>query len=80
MVYRKISTLISFFVLFLVSVSFAGEHFAPITSYRTGPYGVNGAPAANGLVDYLKMVNARDGGVGGVKPVSYTHLTLPTKA
>ena len=67
MVYRKISTLISFFVLFLVSVSFAGEHFVPITSYRTGPYGVNGAPAANGFVDYLKMVNARDGGVGGVK-------------
>ena len=60
MVYRKISTLISFFVLFLVSVSFAGEHFVPITSYRTGPYGVNGAPAANGFVDYLKMVNARE--------------------
>ena len=39
---RKISTVVSFFVLFLVSASFAGEHFVPITSYRTGPYGVNG--------------------------------------
>ena len=55
---RKISTVVSFFVLFLVSASFAGEHFVPITSYRTGPYGVNGAPAANGFVDYLKMINA----------------------
>ena len=67
LVYKRISTLISFFVIFLVSVSFAGEHFVPITSYRTGPYGVSGAPAANGFVDYLKMVNERDGGVGGVR-------------
>ena len=47
LVYKRISTLISFFVIFLVSASFAGEHFVPITSYRTGPYGVSGAPAAN---------------------------------
>ena len=59
MVYKNISTVISFFVLFLVSASFAGEHFVPITSYRTGPYGVNGAPAANGFVDYLKFTNLK---------------------
>tara|TARA_B100000686_G_scaffold101382_1_gene108558 strand:+ start:6052 stop:7359 length:1308 start_codon:yes stop_codon:yes gene_type:complete len=64
---KRISTLISFFILFFVSISFAGEHFVPITSYRTGVYGISGAPAANGFVDYLKMINARDGGVGGVK-------------
>jgi hypothetical protein len=65
--FRFLSITTSFIVFLLVSVSLAAEHFVPITSYRTGPYGVNGAPAANGFVDYLKMINARDGGVGGVK-------------
>ena len=27
----------------------------------------NGIPFANGYVDYLKLVNARDGGIDGVK-------------
>ncbi|MGC8509133.1 MAG: ABC transporter substrate-binding protein, partial [Thiomonas sp.] len=43
------------------------EQFFPVLVYRTGPYGPNGVPWANGYVDYLKMINARDGGVGGVK-------------
>lgn len=64
---KFLSSVVSFIVFFVVSIAIAGEHFVPITSYRTGPYGVSGAPAANGYVDYLKMINARDGGVGGVK-------------
>ena len=44
----------------------AKEQFIPVLSYRTGPYGPNGAPWANGYVDYLKLVNAR-GGINGVK-------------
>jgi branched-chain amino acid transport system substrate-binding protein len=44
----------------------AKEQFFPILPYRTGPYGPNGAPWANGYVDYLKLVNAR-GGINGVK-------------
>ena len=36
-------------------------------SYRTGAYAPNGIPFANGYVDYLKLVNARDGGINGVK-------------
>ncbi len=39
----------------------------PILSYRTGAYAPNGIPFANGYVDYLKLVNARDGGINGVK-------------
>ena len=35
--------------------------------YRTGPYAPNGIPIANGYIDYLKLLNARDGGVNGVK-------------
>jgi branched-chain amino acid transport system substrate-binding protein len=45
----------------------AKEQFFPVLSYRTGPYGPNGAPFADGYVDYLKLVNARDGGINGVK-------------
>ncbi|MEZ5605625.1 MAG: ABC transporter substrate-binding protein [Burkholderiaceae bacterium] len=45
----------------------AGEQFFPLLSYRTGPYAPNGTPWANGKQDYLKMINARDGGINGVK-------------
>jgi branched-chain amino acid transport system substrate-binding protein len=45
----------------------AKEQFFPVLSYRTGPYAPNGVPFANGYVDYLKLVNARDGGINGVK-------------
>ena len=44
------------------------EQFIPVLSYRTGPYAPNGAPWANGYIDYLKLVNAR-GGINGVKLV-----------
>jgi branched-chain amino acid transport system substrate-binding protein len=44
----------------------AKEQFFPVLSYRTGAYGPNGAPWANGYIDYLKLVNAR-GGINGVK-------------
>jgi len=43
------------------------EQFFPVLSYRTGPYAPNGVPFANGYVDYLKLINARDGGIGGVR-------------
>jgi branched-chain amino acid transport system substrate-binding protein len=45
----------------------ASEQFIPLLVYRTGPYAPNGTPWANGKQDYLKMINARDGGVNGVK-------------
>jgi branched-chain amino acid transport system substrate-binding protein len=47
----------------------AGEQFFPLTVYRTGPYAPNGIPIANGWRDYLKLLNARDGGINGVKLV-----------
>ena len=48
------------------AVAQAKEQFFPVLSYRTGAYGPNGAPWANGHVDYLKLVNAK-GGINGVK-------------
>ena len=44
----------------------AKEQFIPVLSYRTGAYAPNGAPWANGFVDYLKLINAK-GGINGVK-------------
>jgi branched-chain amino acid transport system substrate-binding protein len=46
----------------------AKEQFFPILSYRTGAYGPNGTPFANGMVDYFKLTNAR-GGINGVKVI-----------
>ncbi len=45
----------------------AAEQFFPLLVYRTGAYAPNGVPFANGMHDYLKLVNARDGGINGVK-------------
>jgi len=45
----------------------AGEQFIPMLVYRTGPYAPSGIPVANGFRDYYKLINARDGGVGGVE-------------
>lgn len=44
----------------------AAEQFIPLLVYRSGPYAPNGIPFANGFVDYLNLVNARDGGLNGV--------------
>src|SRR3954471_20762703 len=45
----------------------ANEIFVPALVYRTGAYAPNGIPWADGFVDYLKLVNERDGGVNGIK-------------
>jgi branched-chain amino acid transport system substrate-binding protein len=43
------------------------EVFIPLLVYRTGPYAPSGIPIANGFVDYFALLNARDGGINGVK-------------
>ncbi len=35
--------------------------------YRTGPYAPGGIPVADGFADYINLLNARDGGINGVK-------------
>ena len=45
------------------------EMFIPLLVYRTGPYAPNGIPFANGARDYLALIDARDGGINGVKLV-----------
>jgi branched-chain amino acid transport system substrate-binding protein len=50
----------------LTAYAQAKEQFFPVLVYRTGAYGPNGTPWANGYIDYLKLVNAK-GGINGVK-------------
>jgi branched-chain amino acid transport system substrate-binding protein len=41
--------------------------FVPLFTYRTGPFAVSGIAIANGMHDYLTLLNERDGGIGGVR-------------
>src|SRR5674476_1508080 len=41
--------------------------YVPLFTYRTGPFSGSGIYIANGMHDYLEMLNQRDGGIGGVK-------------
>ena len=43
--------------------------FVPLLTYRTGAFAGSGVAIADGMRDYLEMVNQRDGGVGGAKLV-----------
>ncbi|AOB33026.1 ABC transporter permease [Bordetella sp. H567] len=47
--------------------AWADEQFVPLLVYRTGSFAPLGIPWADGKLDYLKLVNARDGGINGVK-------------
>lgn len=43
--------------------------YVPLLTYRTGAFAGSGIPIADGMRDYLTMLNERDGGIGGVKLV-----------
>lgn len=43
--------------------------YVPLLTYRTGPFAGSGTPIADGMHDYLQMLNERDGGIGGAKLV-----------
>ena len=45
----------------------SGEQYFPLQSYRVGPYAAGGTGFFGGFIDYLQLVNTRDGGVGSVK-------------
>src|ERR1700730_9544424 len=52
---------------FVTTASAEDSIYVPLFTYRTGPFAVSGIPIANGIHDYLEMLNQRDGGIGGVK-------------
>ena len=45
----------------------ADEQYFPLQSYRVGPYAAGGTGFFGGFIDYLNLINSRDGGVNGVK-------------
>ena len=45
----------------------ADEQHFPLQSYRVGPYAAGGTGFFGGFIDYLNLINTRDGGVNGVK-------------
>ncbi len=45
----------------------AGEQYFPLQSYRVGPYAAGGSGFFGGFIDYMNLINKRDGGVNGVK-------------
>ena len=47
----------------------AAEQFIGLPSYRVGPYAAGGSALFGAWIDYMQMINERDGGVGGVKLV-----------
>jgi branched-chain amino acid transport system substrate-binding protein len=44
-----------------------GEEYFPLQSYRVGPYAAGGTGFFGGFIDYMNLINLRDGGVDGVK-------------
>jgi branched-chain amino acid transport system substrate-binding protein len=47
----------------------AGRHhqFIGLPSYRVGPYAAGGSGLFGGWIDYMTLINERDGGINGVK-------------
>jgi len=43
------------------------EQFIPANFYWVGPYAPGGSGFGGGMIDYFALVNARDGGINGVK-------------
>jgi branched-chain amino acid transport system substrate-binding protein len=41
--------------------------FVPLLSYRVGPYAAGGTGIFGGYIDYMNLINMRDGGINGVK-------------
>ena len=53
----------------LFPAAHADEQYFPLQSYRVGPYAAGGTGFFGGFVDYMNLINSRDGGVNGVKLV-----------
>ena len=45
----------------------ANEQFVPANGYWVGPYAPGGSGIFGGMLDYFQLLNARDGGINGVK-------------
>lgn len=68
MKFRKLGLLVAGAAMTMATTAaMAADQKIPSLVYRTGAYAAGGVPFADGYADYYNMINARDGGVGGVK-------------
>jgi branched-chain amino acid transport system substrate-binding protein len=51
----------------LAQAQTAQEQYFPLQSYRVGPYAAGGTGFFGGFIDYMNLIDLRDGGVNGVK-------------
>ena len=63
---RKLSFLSFIFIFFLNHLYAEDSQFFGIAGYRVGPYAAGGTPFFTGYIDYLKLLNERDGGLNKV--------------
>src|SRR5262245_52884644 len=56
-------------LLGVTAVAMAGEQFLPVLSTREGAIRFQQIPIANGFIDYVTLLNERDGGINGVQLV-----------
>ncbi|WP_153139416.1 ABC transporter substrate-binding protein [Paraburkholderia agricolaris] len=61
------SLMLALTAAFVPTVQAAGEEYFPLQSYRVGPYAAGGSGFFGGFIDYMNLINKRDGGVNGVK-------------
>lgn len=53
--------------LLIALPALAQEQFIGLPSYRVGPYAAGGSGIYGGWIDYMTLINERDGGINGVK-------------
>ena len=64
---------ITFAIALAAAVGFSGgalaqkEQFVPANFYWVGPYAPGGSGFGGGIIDYMSLLNERDGGINGVK-------------
>ncbi|MGB0901640.1 ABC transporter substrate-binding protein [Halocynthiibacter sp.] len=69
---KKLTTFTAAAVMAITAGAASAEGLStPNLSYRTGPFAATGIPLMNGQRDYMLMLNARDGGIGGV-PIDFS--------
>jgi branched-chain amino acid transport system substrate-binding protein len=61
------SLMLALTAAFAPTAQAAGEEYFPLQSYRVGPYAAGGSGFFGGFIDYMNLINKRDGGVNGVK-------------
>src|SRR3989338_2797430 len=59
--------LISLLAVPLLAFAQAKQQCVPVNSYWVGRDAPGGSGIAGGMIDYFKLLNARDGGINGVK-------------